>query len=544
MSAFTGTGRLLQLALRRDRVQLPVWIASLTLLHAFSVWSMFAVYGDDRERLELLVSTAVSGVALMFNGIVSGTSLAAATMSQTLLIMLTGVALMSTFAVVRHTRQDEEAQRAELVGAAIVGRRAPLTAALAAVALANLVVGVANSLLLVAVGFPVAGSVAAGAAMALTGLAFASVAAVAAQVATTSRAANGLAGVVVAIAFALRGVGDMFSRADVQAVRVESSWPSWLSPIGWAQQIRPYDLDRWVVLLPLVALSAVLVLVAFQLLAHRDLGSGMIATRPGPPRAAPGLLSPIGLAWRLQRNVLYAWTAVLAILGLAYGVMAPELEDLVGSSDSTREILEHFGGSGDLIDVYLAAVVAMGGLGVAAYTVQALLRIRSEEVASTLEVVVVAGVSRTRAVLSHVVIAAAGTVGLLVVYGGTIGLAYGLTGGGVAHEVGRYALAGVLQAPAALAVGGFAVAVVGALPGASRPIAWSAYAACLVLGQLGELFGLPSVVLGLSPFSHLPAVPVQPMAPAPVVLLTAVAAGLTASGVQAVRRRDLGIARG
>ena len=77
-----------------------------------------------------------------------------------------------------------------------------------------------------------------------------------------------------------------------------------------------------------------------------------------------------------QKFILNLFIAFLplAILGLAYGVMAPELEDLVGSSDSTREILEHFGGSGDLIDVYLAAVVAMGGLGVAAYTVQARLR--------------------------------------------------------------------------------------------------------------------------------------------------------------------------
>jgi ABC-2 type transport system permease protein len=539
MTSFTATGRLFRLALRRDQVQLPVWILSLTALHAVSVWSVIAVYGDNEERLDLLAGSAVSGVALMFNGLVSGSSVAAAAMSQTLLLMLTATALMSTFAVVRHSRQNEETQRAELVGAAVVGRRAPLTAALSAVALADVAVGLLNAFVLVAAGFPAAGSVLVGAALALTGIVFGSIAAVTAQVASTARAANGLAGAAIALAFALRGLGDMFSRADLDQVRVHSSWPSWLSPIGWAQQIRPYDEDQWVLLIPLVVFAAVLVAVAFQLLAHRDVGAGMIATRPGPGRAEPGLLSPVGLAWRLQRNVLYAWGVAIAILGTAYGAMAPELEDLVGSSESTREILEHLGGSGDLIDVYLAAVSAMGGLGVAAYTVQALLRVRGEETAGTLEAVVTAGVSRTRFLFSHVTVVAAGTIGLLVLYGATMGLTYGLTGAGAIEQLGRYTWAGLLQAPAALALGGVAVAVFGLAPGASRAVAWAAYVACLVLGQLGELLGLPGAVLGVSPFSHLPAVPVEPAELLPVVTLTVIAAAATILGADALRRRDL-----
>ncbi len=540
MSTFTGTRPLVALALRRDRVQLPVWILSLTALHLVSVWSMFALYSDERDRTELLTGMAVSGVALMFNGIVSGTSLAAATMTQTMLVMLVATALMSTFATVRHTRQNEETGRAELIGAAVVGRNAPLTAALATVALADLAVGVLNALLLIAVGFPAAGSLLVGAALALVGIAFATIAAVAAQVASTARAANALAGAAIAVAFALRGIGDMFSHADLAHMRVISRWPSWLSPIGWGQQVRPYDQDLWVVLLLPVALAAVLTAVAYLLLAHRDIGAGMLAVRSGPPRAAPGLLSPVGLAWRLQRNMLFGWAAAMAVAGVAYGAMAPELDDLVGSSATTRELLEGFGGSGALIDVYLAATIAMGGLAVAAATVQAILRIRHEETAGTLEAIVVAGVSRTRYLLSHVIVVGAGTVGLLVLYGAATGLAYGLTGAGVAEQVGRYSWAGLLQAPAALTLGGIAVAAVGFVPTAARAVAWVAYVGCLVLGQLGELFGLPEAVLGLSPFSHLPAVPVEPAALVPVLGLFAIACLLVAAGTSGMRHRDLG----
>jgi ABC-2 type transport system permease protein len=293
-------------------------------------------------------------------------------------------------------------------------------------------------------------------------------------------------------------------------------------------------------LLPL-AVTVALTGVAYLMLEHRDVGAGMLPVRQGPGTGAPGLLNPVGLAWRLQRNVLYGWAVAMGLTGIAYGAMAPEVEDLVGSSESTREILEHFGGTGDLVDVYLAATIAMGGLAVAAYTVQALLRLRHEETTGTLDAVIAAGVSRTKVLASHVVVVVAGTITLLVLYGATMGLAYGLTGTGAVEQLVRYTWAGLLQAPAAMALGGFAVAVFGLVPGASRALAWAAYVVCLVLGQLGDLFGLPEAVLGISPFSHLPAVPVETAALAPVLVLSASAGALAALGAIALRRRDLGV---
>ena len=44
---------------------------------------------------------------------------------------------MSILLVVRHTRADEETGRAELVGAGVVGRHAPLAAALVVAAIAD-----------------------------------------------------------------------------------------------------------------------------------------------------------------------------------------------------------------------------------------------------------------------------------------------------------------------------------------------------------------------------------------------------------------------
>ena len=40
MTAFTGTGRLVRLALRRDRVQLPLWLIGLMLVQAVTISSI------------------------------------------------------------------------------------------------------------------------------------------------------------------------------------------------------------------------------------------------------------------------------------------------------------------------------------------------------------------------------------------------------------------------------------------------------------------------------------------------------------------------
>jgi len=159
-------------------------------------------------------------------------------------------ALMSTFAVVRHSRQGEETGRAELVGAAVVGRGAGLAAALVVTVAANAVLALALAFALVIAGQPAAGSLAAGAAVAAVGVAFAGVAAITSQLATSTRGASGLSAAVLGSAFLCAGVGNAAGSVDASGTGVTSAWPAWLSPIGWGQQMRPFGGDNW---WPLVA---------------------------------------------------------------------------------------------------------------------------------------------------------------------------------------------------------------------------------------------------------------------------------------------------
>ena len=539
MSALTGTARLTRLALRRDRTRLLVWVLGLPVVAAAVAESVFGLYGTDQDRLAYATTSAASVVARAFNGPASGPSLGAVVTAEAYTLLALLAALLSTFAVVRHTRQNEETGRAEMVGSAVVGRHAPLCAALLTVLAANALTGVLIALVFMADGLPAAGSVAFGAAMAGIGVAFAAFAAVTAQISGTARGANGLASAVVGFAFLLRAAGDALGEATADGLRVTSAWPAWLSPFGWANQVRPFDTNRWWVFTLTVGLFVVAVAVAFLLTAHRDLGSGLLAVRRGPAVAVRSLLSPVGLAWRLHRAVLLGWAAGVAVLGFSMGAVGDQVDDMVGENQAAADLIAQLGGSGELIDAFLGTMMSLFALMVAGYAVQAVLRLRAEEAAGSLEGVLATAVSRPRWMLSHLLCAGLGSVALLVLAGLSTGLGYGLVIGDVAGQLGRLAGAALVQVPAALVLAGFVAVLFGLLPRWSVALSWAALVACLLLGQIGELLELPQPVLNASPFTHIPAVPAADPAATPLVALLAVAAALTGLGLTVFRRRDL-----
>jgi ABC-2 type transport system permease protein len=541
MTAFTGTWRLVRLALRRDRIQLPIWLVSLILIEASTVSSIVGLYPDEEERLNLAITSANSPVSLMTNGLVSGSSLGATTMTQGLSVLGLGVAFMSTLAVIRHTRQNEETGRAEMIGAGIVGRHASLTAALIVVAGANIVFALLAALTLIGNDLPVASSFLAGASLGFVGIAFAAIAAVTAQISETSRGANGMAAAAIGLAFLLRAVGDVAGKTVEGGTKTISAWPSWLSPIGWSQQTRAYDDDNWWVLGIFVVTVAGLVGLAFELTAHRDVGAGMRAVRPGAAAAAPGLLSPLGLAWRLQRGVLFGWAVAMVVLGATYGGIGDEIADMVGDSDEMADLIERLGGAGTLTENYFATTLLFAGIAASGYAIQTLLRMRSEEAADRVEPVLATSVGRARWMGSHIVIAVLGVVALVVLMGLSTGVTYGLVIGDVGGQVPTLVGAALVQAPAVLALAGLTVAVFGLLPRRAVAIAWTAFALCLLMGQLGAILDLPQAMLNLSPFTHLPAAPADDVVATPLIMLLVVAAALLATGITAFRRRDLAL---
>ncbi|HEY8482006.1 MAG TPA: ABC transporter permease [Spirillospora sp.] len=539
MSAFTGTLRLARLALRRDRVQLPVWMLALAAVTGAVASSVTGVYDTAEEQAAYARSNAASAVSRVLNGVVPEPSLEGVVVAEGFCLLAVLTALMNIFAVARHTRQNEETGRAEMIGATVVGRYAPLTAALLVVLAADAALAVLVTGALAAAGLPAAGSLTFGAALGATGAAFAGVAAVTAQITESARAANGISSAVLGLAFLLRGVGDGLASPEPGGLEVRSLWPSWLSPIGWGQLTEPWAADRPWPLLAHAAFLAALVVTAYRLTDHRDVGTGMLPVRRGPATASSALLSPLGLAWRLQRGVLYGWASGLVVFGAVLGAIGDQAEELLTTSEQINEMAKLMGGGGDLVDVYFSAMMSLTAVVAAGYTVQALLRMRVEET-GPLEAVLATAVSRPRWMASHIVCAMLGTAVVLAVNGLANAAAYAAASGS-ADRTADLVGAALVHLPATLALAGFVIALIGLLPRWSVAISWSALAVCLLIGQLGPILKLPQWAVDVSPFTHTPTLPSSSLTLTPLVVLSASAAALTVAGVVFFRRRDLSL---
>ncbi|MDG4830238.1 ABC transporter permease [Solwaraspora sp. WMMD1047] len=530
--SLAGTGPLIRFILRRDRIRIPVWVGAITMFCLSSVAALPGLYptAESRQaRAELMENPS----AKIFTGPGHGLddyTLGAMTANEMFAFTALAVALMNVLLVVRHTRAEEETGRAELIRAAVVGRQAGTAATLIVAAGVNLVLGG-----LLAVGLPASlgelsmtGSLLFGAGMAGVGLVFAAVAAVAAQLTAYGRGAVGLATAALGGLYGLRVVGD-----------IGDGTLSWLSPFGWAQATRMYVDDRWWPLLPAVALTAALTVLAFALNARRDVGAALLAPRPGRAAAAPTLAGPLGLAWRLQRATVLAWAIGVFLLGVVYGTLIGEIESFVADNAAVRDFLPETA-TGDAVDAFFAMVLTLVALLVAGFAIQSALRLRTEENAGRVEPVLAAAVPRWHWFASHLTIAALGGTALLVLAGLGLG-ASGAVSGGDAELLPRLFAAAVVHAPALWLMVGLVAAGFGLAPRLA-PVIWAVLAYAVTVGMLGGLLNLPGWAYDLSPLGHTPRLPAEDFAAGPLLALAGLAAALVAVGLVAFRRRDAGAA--
>ncbi|MEV0798662.1 ABC transporter permease [Kribbella sp. NPDC050281] len=532
MSDFVGTGTLVRLALRRDRVLIPVWIVVFVITAAGSAQASIDLYPDVQSRIEAArTSNASPALVSLYGRIFDETSLGELSLFKLTAFGAVLVGLLAAMLVVRHTRTEEEAGRLELLSAGVVGRYAALAAALIVSSGTVVLIGLLSALALIGVGLPASGSLAFGLLWASAGLSFAGVGALTAQLTEGARTANGFTGIVLGVSYVLRAIGDSSSDG-------KSEWVSWLSPIGWSQQIRAYAGDRFVVVLVPLAFMALLVACSMALIRRRDVGAGLVRPRPGPATAAPSLRSPLALAWRLHRGSLYGWGFAFLLLGLLVGNIASNVDGFV-TSDSAREMVEKLGGVNGITDAFLATEMGMVGLLASAFGIQAALRLRSEETALRAEPLLATGVSRAQWVGSHVLMALFGTAVLILVAGLGSGISSGASLGNMGRQVPRMLAAAAVQLPAIWLVTGLVVVLFGFAPKLVTG-AWVLFGIFLLIGQFGSIFDLPQSVMNLSPYGHTPRLPGGDFSVAPVIWLTAIAAALMGTGFATFRRRDVG----
>jgi ABC-2 type transport system permease protein len=528
----TGVGKLIRLILRRDRLLLPLWVFILGLVPVSYVSSFNGLFPTAAERQHYAdISEHNAGFVALY-GQLAGSSIGQLVSWRSGFIPVM-IALCTILTVIRHTRTDEEAGRTELVASAAVGRHAQLAAALTVSFVANLVLGLILCAAIVGQGLPAGGALAFGAEFAVSGWMFAGVAAIAAQLTSSARSARSIAILALGVAWVLRLAGDI-SAIGSGAL----SWLSWISPIGWVQHIFPFGGDHWWPVLLGVLFTIATAWTGVALQSRRDFGAGLLPDRLGPASAPPGLRSPFGLAWRLQRGLVLGWVIGFAALGLVFGAVAQSVADLADDSGSLGDIFARMGGASSLVNSYFASIAGILGIIAAGYAIQAALRLRDEETTGHAEMVLTATVSRLRWAGSHLVFALLGPAVVLGVAGLMEGLVYGLIANDVGGQLSN-ALSGTMaQLPAVWVIAAVAVLFFGLLP-RWAPAAWGALAVCVLVMLVGTTLQLNQRILDISPFTHVPHLPGGDAVATPFIALIVVAVVLAAAGLTGLRRRDI-----
>ena len=520
----------LDLCLRRDRIVAPMWILLLSVpLSTVYVGSTAAVYPTATERALAVASIMASPAQRAMYGNIYNDSLGAlgvwkAGMFHTLI----AVAVILT--LIRHTRADEEAGRAELLDSTVVGRWANLSAALLLCCGASMCTGLIAFGGLLVTGLPVAGSAAFAGALIGSGWVFTALAAVTAQLTPAARTARSIAFAALATAFAVRAVADVRSPSG--------SILSWLSPLGWPLQVRPFAGERWwVLLLPLIA-TGLLTVVAYRLRSRRDIGEGLLPEGPGPGAAAPRLAGAFGLAWRLDRGAVLLWTAGLCLYGLMIGSVAYGVGDQIGDSGVARAIVERLGGSTAMEQAFIVIAFTMLAMVASAFGVSVALRLHQEESAGRADSVLAGAVGRTRWLASHLVIATAAPALAITSAGVVAGSTYGAAAGDIGATLPAVVGSALVQLPAVWLPMAITVALFGLAPRFASA-SWAVLVAFVALYLLGSLSGFPRWLRDLEPYSHIPHVGTGDFGAAALLWLLALDVALLVAGVIAFGRRDV-----
>lgn len=510
---------------RTRRRGILVWVVALV---AGMIGTAAAVAGmyDTPAKIHTYAEAVTSGSALAaINGQVEGIdSLGGVIQDEfgflaSFLLPLLGIGL-----VAGSTRREEESGRLETILCGRIARHQPTLAALLVAATAILTTSALFAGGLVLAGVPAAGAALYAAALGGLAFVFAGFAALVAQVVLHSRGVYLWSLIMLAAAYALRGIGD-----------TTRSWMTWLSPLGWTEKAAPFGSQRWWAPAIPAVVGAGLGAVAVWLAARRDIGSALWRGETGPARATWLQRRPIGFAIWIHRSAAVGWLAGASLFAAMMGALAQQLLDAMAGNPA---LAESMGVQGDRpLDGVVAATQLYLAVIAGGYVIQAVGAVRAEEADGRLETRLVGTLSRTRWLAAHL-IAVVGGLLLIVVASSSVLAATTAWSVGNAHDFAVIIKAGLAYLPAELVLAGLAVTLFGVWP-RGFGLAWAAYAVATFIALLGPGLKLARWVLDLAPTTHIGNPPLGTVDSVALSGLGIVTIALALAGVAGFHRRDV-----
>ena len=341
-------------------------------------------------------------------------------------------AVLGLLAAVRALRTEEEAGRTELALAGAVHRGTIYLAAIYAIAGGIVMLWLAELAGLALGGLPIGPSAYLALATASVAAVCAGIGALVSQFASTRRLALELGGAVIGLVFLLRVIADTVGGLD---------WLRWATPLGWAEELRPFTGARPAVLLLPLAATALLMLASWRMMARRDVGSGLLPARDSAEPRLGLLSSPTTYALRSSAVGLTVWAAGGGAFAFILGIISKSISTADVSKSLEREIAKVGAGSIFTPRGYLGFTFILFVFALSLFACAQIGSARHEELGQQLETQLALPISRRRWLGGRLALAAAAAV--------VISLTIGLCAwAGAASEGVQIALPRMLEAGA------------------------------------------------------------------------------------------------
>jgi ABC-2 type transport system permease protein len=524
-----GFNMMVRRQIRMNRVSVVAMAAIWAVNNVAQVTAYNSLFPNSATRVSTLASFTSNGALRALYGypydISSPTGwLAWRAMGFVVIVM----AAWAAFVTIGALRGEEEAGRAELALSQPQSRRTWFAAALVAVMLETLIIGITSvvglTLICVTNGLmSFLDTLAIGLQLTAPAFMFVAVGALISQLVGTARGARIAAAVVLLVALLLRTAADAGRGIP---------WLRWCTPLGWFEELHPPIVPSPWALIAIVASTLALVALSLRMLRKRDIGRGLLPQRDArrPRRILLG--SPWQAALRDGLPQTSFWVVGVVLTLMLMGSLTKTLLDLVNSNSAFSNVVgRHFA-----INAYIAGIFSLVQLAVALFVVTAIVGARREEASGRLELLIAEPMSRIRWLLSRAALASIGAVVLAALSALSFWVGALITGQAVSADPLFEAAANCL--PLIVLATGFAVALLAIAPRAVAFV-YAPVGLAYLWEALGTAFQAPHWTLNLSPFHWLAAVPPQDFAAIPVATLTGIGVVLLVAGCRIFRGRDL-----
>lgn len=514
--------------LKRNQWSIVFWIAGLVILTLMIPQSFANLYPDKKALIplfEMFKNPAMQ--AMLGKSNLGHINLATMFGYEMLMFTVILVGIMNILFVSKDSRGDEEEGRLALLTALPIGRHTLMLGTIIQQVFINFVLGAAISIGLRFTGvdgFTAEGAWLYGSLIAAAGFMMGMLTLFVAQFTTTHSQTTGVSISVLLVMYLMRAMGD-----------VSASWLALSVPLGWVARSDVYSHNHWWPVIALLGTALILMIVALILNRQRDMEAGLLPRFKGHHHVSHVLKSPFGLQLRLQRTGMIVWAIGMLMLGLSYGSVFGDLENFFKDNPLLQRMLT---GKGDnYAEQFVPILMAIMGMVSTIPVLMALFKVQREMRLHHTEMVLALPVQRLRYVMSFVWIGFINSV--LMISMAAIGMYIGAVSS-MAKPIALSKLwtAGLVYIPAILIFAGLAVCVIGWLKKGSLVVyLYLAYSFLVV--YLGQLLNVKPWLKKITPFGHVPRLPIAEMDWQVTCIMLIIAFVLFITGMIGFKSKDI-----